>query len=143
MEERAYLIDEEAERPGFFSRVSSFFSKDQVIEDFEEGESDIPVAPRLRIHQAPRYTVTVRRHVTSFQDAVAAADGLKQGNQQILNLTACDSATRDKIKDFMAGVNYAQEGNWEELGDNVFLLAPSHACVECAPSSPRMQAQRN
>lgn len=141
MEERAYVIDEE-ERPGFFSKVSTFFNRTSVVEDIEE--DDVPHnAPRLRITEAPQYTVVVRRQVVSFNDAVAAADGLKQGRQQIMNLNAADSATREKIKDFMAGVNYSQEGHWEEVGENIFLLAPRFAQVDCVPATPRMSAKLN
>ncbi|MCE9557698.1 MAG: cell division protein SepF [Armatimonadetes bacterium] len=141
MEDRAYVIDEEAERPGFFTKVSTFFSRDRDIEGDEETE--FPTSPKLRVHQAPRYSITVRRQVTSFNDAVAAADGLKNGEQQIMNLSAADAHTREKIKDFMAGVNYAQEGHWEELGDNVYLLAPHFAAVDTVAASPKAQAQRN
>ncbi|MBL8047233.1 MAG: cell division protein SepF [Chthonomonas sp.] len=142
MEERAYVIDEEEERTGFFSKFSSFFNRGSVVEDIEE--NDVPhTAPRLRITEAPQYTVVVRRQVVSFNDAVAAADGLKQGRQQILNLCAADAPTREKIKDFMAGVNYAQEGHWEEVGENIYLLAPRFAQVDCVPATPRMQAKLN
>ena len=130
------------DRPGFFSRIAGAFSRRE--DDYvEEHDFDMPQRPALRITQAHRYSVTIRRQIVSFQDAIAAADGLKRGEQQILNLTAADSLTRDKIKDFMCGVNYSQEGTWEELGENVFLLAPPQAEVEVAPASPRMAAQRN
>jgi FtsZ-interacting cell division protein YlmF len=43
----------------------------------------------------------------------------------------------------MSGVNFAEEGTWEELGENIFMIAPKTATVEVAPASPRMTAQRN
>lgn len=129
------------EKPGFFTRLATMFSRH---EDAEEDYLDTPTngAP-LRLHQGHKYQVTVRRQIVSFQDAIAAADGLKRGEQQILNLTASDSVTREKIKDFMCGVNYSQEGTWEELGENIFLLAPPQAYVEVAPATPRMTAAKN
>lgn len=142
MEERAYYMEDEAEQPGFFARISNFFNRSGVIEDVEE-DSEFPSATRLRIMEAPQYTVVIRRQVVSYNDAVAAADGLKEGQQQILNLNTADQRTREKIKDFMAGVNYAQEGHWEEIGDNIFLLAPRFAQVECAPATPKMAARLN
>ena len=81
--------------------------------------------------------------VVAFDDAVASADGLKRGEQQILNLSSADPALRERIKDFLAGVNYAQEGTWEEVGENVFVLAPRTALVESAPASPRMASAHN
>ncbi len=89
------------------------------------------------------YHITIRRQVMTFADAVAAADGLKRGEQQILNLCSADATLRERIKDFLAGVNYAQEGTWEELGEHVYLLAPSHAIVETAPATPRITVTTN
>jgi len=126
------------ERPGLFTRLAGVFSRPVVDED----EVEYP-APTMRLRSSHRYQVTVRRQIVSFQDAVAAADGLKRGDQQILNLTAAAPDLREKIKDFMCGVNYAEEGSWEELGENVYLLAPPTALVEVAPATPRMNAVRN
>jgi cell division inhibitor SepF len=78
----------------------------------------------------------VRRSVVSFQDAIAAADGLKRGETQVLNLASATAELREKIKDFMCGVNYTAEGSWEEIGDHVYLLAPGAVYVEVAPCSP-------
>lgn len=133
------------EKPGLFSRVKNMFSRE---EDYMEDDVYDEATPTnknttFRVHTRGQYSITVRRSVQSFQDAVSAADGLKRGEQQILNLSSCDDSLRDKIKDFMCGVNYAHEGSWEELGENVYLLAPAHAAVEVAPATPKMQAQRN
>ncbi|HRJ26372.1 MAG TPA: cell division protein SepF [Fimbriimonadaceae bacterium] len=129
------------ERPGLFTRLLNRFQPQEVDEEMEA--DSVPVRNTYRIAAAHRYQITVRRQIVSFQDAVAAADGLKRGEQQILNLTAADAQLREKIKDFMCGVNYSQEGTWEEVGENVFLLAPTSAYVEVAPASPRMQATKN
>jgi len=128
------------ERPGLFTRLAGLWNRNQDLEeDWEEPMVGSPVARPSTY----RYQVTIRRQVVSFQDAVAAADGLKRGEQQILNLTMADMSLREKVKDFMCGVNYAQEGSWEEIGDNIFLLAPAFALVDVAPASPRMAAARN
>lgn len=133
-------MEETIARPGLFSRLAGLVSRHDDYED----DLDAPVpTTNLRVHSAHRYSVTVRRQVVSFQDAVAAADGLKRGEQQVLNLTMATPDMREKIKDFMCGVNYAAEGTWEELGENVYLLAPATAFVEVAPASPRMQSERN
>lgn len=128
------------ERPGLFTRLAGFWNRNQDMEDdWDEPMAGSPVARSSTY----RYQVTIRRQIVSFQDAVAAADGLKRGEQQILNLTMADITLREKIKDFMSGVNYAQEGSWEEIGENIFLLAPAFALVDVAPASPRMTAARN
>jgi cell division inhibitor SepF len=133
-------MEETIVKPGLFSRLAGLVRREEWEDDFES--PTVPPNP-LRVASAHRYNITVRRQIVSFQDAVSAADGLKRGEQQVLNLTMATPELRDKIKDFMCGVNYAAEGTWEELGENVYLLAPASAYVEVAPSSPRMAAQNN
>jgi cell division inhibitor SepF len=133
-------MEETIERQGLLGRVTSWFTQphDEETEDFEPAVSRVP----LRLNTAHRYAVTVRRHVRSFQDAVAAADGLKRGEQQVLNLTLAPPDVRERIKNFMCGVNYTAEGTWEELGEHIYLLAPSTALVEVAPASGGYAEQR-
>jgi cell division inhibitor SepF len=133
-------MEETIEKPGFFTRLAGFIGRNREDEQYED--FDAPAQP-LRLTAAHRYSVTVRRQVVSFQDAVAAADGVKRGEQQILNLTMAAPDLREKIRDFMCGVNYNAEGTWEELGENVYMLAPATAFVEVAPASPRMAAHAN
>ncbi len=131
------------EKPGFFTKLADVFSKKEDFEDIPE-ETPLPSSKKpVRVQPSPRYQITVRRQILSFQDAIAAADGLKRGEQQILNLAHTDHILRDKIKDFMCGVNYAQEGSWEEIGDCIYLLAPSQALVEVASNTPKHSALRN
>ncbi|RYG28563.1 cell division protein SepF [bacterium] len=123
------------DHPGIVNKIVSLFRKENIVDDELEYA---PVENRANAAEARpsyRYTVTVRRQIVSFEDAMAAANGLKRGEQQILNLVNTDLVTRQKIVDFMSGVNYAQEGTWEELGENVYLVAPAHAFVEIAPAS--------
>lgn len=132
------------EKPGLFTRLAGMLHRREE-DDYEE-ESNIGSSPEHRaftLKSAARYTVTVRRQIVSFEDAMSAANGLKCGEQQILNLASTETALRQKIVDFMCGVNYAQEGTWEEIGENIYLVVPANAYVEVAPATPRMQAARN
>lgn len=122
------------ERPGLFSRLSGMFGRGHQDEQDEFVEA--PQAPQTyALRQAHRYHVSIRRLVESFDDAYAAANGLKRGEQQILNLVHTDPILRQKIVDFMAGVAFAQEANWEELGEHIYIVAPTSAYIEIAPSS--------
>ncbi len=134
------------DKPGLLGRLAGMFTRTEEVEVIEE----VPltherggVSAAVQLRQNYRYTVTVRRQITSFDDAMAAANGLKRGEQQILNLSATDPVTRQKIVDFMCGVNFAQEGTWEEIGENVYVIVPSNAYVELAPPTPRVNAMRN
>lgn len=139
------------DRPGIFSRIAGMFTRtedyieeeEQIVSNDRGASNNTTTAGGMRLRQDYRYTVTVRRQITSFDDAMAAANGLKRGEQQILNLSATDPVTRQKIVDFMCGVNFAQEGTWEEVGEHVYLIVPSNAYVEMAPPTPRMNARNN
>ena len=131
------------DKPGLFSRIGNKFVRDREQDEEETAPSHKPERPGMNLQKAARYTVTVRRQIVAFEDAMAAAEGLKRGEQQILNLSSTEASVRQKIVDFMCGVNYAQEGTWEEVGENVYLIVPSFAYVEVAPATPRMAAARN
>jgi cell division inhibitor SepF len=126
------------DKPGLFSRLGKMFTREDV-----ETEEPLPVetgGKSLTIQRAHRYLVTVRRGVTTFDDAMEAAHGLKRGEQQILNLSTTEPMLRQKIVDFMSGVNFAQEGTWEEVGEHIYVVAPATAFVEVAPASTRIIA---
>ena len=130
------------ERPGLFSRIGRFFSKDE-LENEEDTTDVVSSSPSLTLRATSRYTVTVRRGICSFEDAVAAAQGLKNGEQQVLNLADTSPNLRQKIVDFMHGVNFAKDGAWEELGEHVYLFAPASAYVEVAPATHNVSMNRN
>ncbi|HLK14931.1 MAG TPA: cell division protein SepF [Fimbriimonadaceae bacterium] len=111
-----------------------FAREDADADEFTPSDS----VHALTVHRAHRYLVTVRRGITTFDDAMEAAHGLKRGEQQILNLSTTDPTLRQKIVDFMSGVNFAQEGTWEEVGEHIYVVAPATAFVEVAPAMTRI-----
>jgi len=131
------------DKPGIISKIANIFSRTEEFDEIEEPLMSDKAQAGLQLRQNYRYTVTVRRQIVSFDDAMAAANGLKRGEQQILNLCATEPSTRQKIVDFMCGVNFSQEGTWEEIGENIYLIVPSNAYVEVAPATPRMNSIRN
>lgn len=140
-------MDETAveDKPSIFSKIAGLFSRHDDIYDEQPPMNHDRTATIGGMKLRPDYksTVSVRRQITSFDDAMAAANGLKRGEMQILNLTATDPTTRQKIVDFMCGVNYAEEGTWEEVGEHVYMVVPAGIYVEVAPPTPRMNATRN
>ena len=127
------------DKPGLFTRLAGMFTRaeDEEIEETEEKNRS------FELRTAYKYHVTVRRQIVSFDDALAAANGFKRGEQQILNLSGTEPTLRQKIVDFMCGVNFAQEGSWEEIGENIYLVVPANVFVEVASASPRANAIRN
>jgi len=140
MEEQLDLL----ERPGFFGRIRDIFTtRDEEESVVSEPGEEKRFSKTIETRPIYKSHVTVRRQVVSFEDALGAAQGLKRGEQQILNLTATEPSLREKIKDFMCGVNFSQEGTWEEIGEHMYLVVPSTVQVEVAPASPRQVAGRN
>lgn len=127
------------EKPGLISRLTGMFTRPESEEEEDSTENGSAYALR----SAYRYHVTVRRQVGSFDEAYAAANGLKRGEQQILNLALTEPTLRQKIVDFMSGVAFAQDANWEEVGEHVYLVAPASAFVEVGVEAPRNGFLRN
>ena len=127
------------DKPGLFTRLAGMFTRAEE-DEIEEAEEK---TRSFELRTAYKYHVTVRRQIVSFDDALAAANGFKRGEQQILNLSATEPTLRQKIVDFMCGVNFAQEGSWEEVGEHIFLVVPANVFVEVAPATPRANAMRN
>ncbi|MFN7172173.1 MAG: cell division protein SepF [Fimbriimonadaceae bacterium] len=147
MESNQLVMDyehEEEDRPGFFSRLAARL-RGREFEEYEEDEESTTTSyrPRLAPMRDPRARVTIRRSVNSFDEAYAAASDFREGEIQIINLTGTDARLRQKIVDFLSGVNFSLDGSWEELGEDIYILAPSHTMVEASPSSARGYATRN
>ena len=120
-----------------FSWVADKFGRRDHEIDEETATVDAPRRGNLHVHHNFAYKVTVRLNVTSFQDAVIAADGLQNGEAQVLNLSQTPVELREKIKDFMYGCYYIAGANMEVLGENVYLYAPSNADIKVVRASSR------
>lgn len=114
----------------------------QEEEDGQEAEAPVQEVTQRKynLQTSYKYHVTVRRQIVAFDDAFAAAASFKRGEQQVLNLCGTDPVLRQRIVDFMSGVSYAQEGEMQEIGDNIYMVVPAHAYVEVAPAAVRPSA---
>lgn len=98
-----------------------------------EEEVPMPEARRraaIRLDMARGVRVAVRLNATVFNDARVAADGLKSGQQQIVNLERAEPRMAERILDFLSGVTYALDGNVERIGEKVYLFAPANVQIE-------------
>ena len=84
----------------------------------------------LRLDNARHTHVSVRRAIHSFEDARRAADGLKAGQQQIVNLEQTPADMSERITDFLNGATYALEGSVEKIGEQVYLFTPSTVTID-------------
>ena len=123
---------EEIKRRGIWTRIKEGFGISELDEEFEDSEVTSEQARRpvtLRLHSARVSHVSVRE-AKSFEDARLAADGLKDGRQQIINLERTPQDISERIIDFLNGVTYALNGFVEKVGDRVYLFAPSNIVID-------------
>lgn len=116
---------------GLVARVRNIFRPAEQTEEVVTVERN---GQQISVLAAHRYHINIRKGIVCFDDAIEAARGLKNGEQQILDLTLADPSTRQKIIDFLTGVNFAEDGTIEEIGKSIFLIAPAAAYVETVPS---------
>lgn len=152
----AQEYDDTPAQGGFVSRLMSHF-RGHDEEDEEEDEvavenqtQAIPASARasggsynplkrgmtLRIDQARQTRITVRRAVQTFDDARRAADGLKDGQQQIVNLEQTPADMSERITDFLNGATYALDGSVEKIGEQVYLFTPATITIEIDDNKP-------
>lgn len=129
------ISDEEYPRRSVWSKV-----KDMIV-GVEEPEDDEPQtgvstpashkqAQPLRLQMARGGRVAVRLNAQVFEDAKVAADGLKSGEQQIVNLEKATSQMAERIIDFLNGVCYALDGTVERVGERVYMFVPANVAVD-------------
>jgi len=122
---------DEARDRGLWSRIKEGFGISELEEEYEDledaQERRRPTTLRL---QSVRVSHVSLRQPQSFDDARLAADGLKDGRQQIVNLEKTEQEMSERIIDFLNGVTYALNGFVEKVGDRVYLFAPSNVVID-------------
>jgi len=131
--------DYEPERPSLWTRIKNGLLGSDDPEDDEvdepqtspsEGHSPRRQVAPLRLSTARSHQVTVRLNAQVFEDAKVAADGLKSGEQQIVNLEKASPQMGERIIDFLNGVCYALDGTVERVGEKVYMFVPANVLVE-------------
>ena len=129
----APLEDYDDQPRGLWSRVKERFGwggfeEDEEYEYVDEAAGRCPTV--VRVHPARRNHVSVWLTVQVFDNAQQAADGLKQGHQQIVNLEKTTPEVCTRIIDFLGGVIYALGGHVEKVGEKVYLFTPHNYEIE-------------
>lgn len=128
------ITTDEFDQRSLWSRVKEKIGfSEELEEEFDDTEAvrdEIRKRPgTLKLYSTKVSYVSVRQP-QSFDDARLAADGLKDGRQQIVNLEKTDPAMSERIIDFLNGVTYALNGFVEKVGDRVYLFAPSNFMID-------------
>lgn len=130
----APLDDYEEEPRGLWARIKEKVGfgeyEDEVEEVIEatDGARRRPVM--LRVSASRQNKVSVWMSVTNFDNAQQAADGLKEGRQQIVNLEKATPEVTARVIDFLSGVTYALDGFIERVGEKVYLFTPANFAIE-------------
>ena len=98
--------------------------------EFIDESSNKRKASMVRVRSARINHVSVWLTVQSFDNAKQAADGLKEGHQQIVNLEKATPEVCTRVIDFLSGVTYALDGSIEKVGEKVYLFTPSNYVID-------------
>ena len=125
-------LTDEFRQKGSWTKFKEWFGISEVDEEFDEDDIQpelkrTPVTLRL---QQTRLSHVAIRLPKSFDDARLAADGLKEGRQQIINLEKATPEMSERIIDFLNGVTYALNGFVEKVGDRIYVFAPSNVVID-------------
>ncbi len=131
------------ERTTFKDRIKGIFSQSDEEEFVEENSHPVHNKTVANIVQAPRYSVFVRKEVKGMEDAHAAAAGLRQGHQQILNLGGTDPALRLRVWDYMTCAVQMVDADVEKISETVWMFLPNCVEVNVEPVTPKMTSMRN
>lgn len=138
-------MEETTQKTSFFGKVAGFFGRHDEDDDFEYEVERKPSKQEerttLRLHHKFAYHVTIRKNIVKFDDAVEAAEGLKRGEAQILNLSQAPVELREIIRHFICGCKFMVDAHLEEVADHTYLLAPAHAQVESAQNVPNARRE--
>ncbi len=138
---------EDSDKPGIWHRMWDMINGSEPEEENVEAvvvqnkEASRPRQAPMRIHSAGEGRVAVRRNVQVFEDAQMAADGLKRGEQQIVNLEHAVPPMGDRIVDFLSGVCYGVDGTVERIGDRVYMFVPANVDVTVEDGTSAQQNQ--
>ena len=114
----------------FKERIGLGDYDDEEEVEFVEEPSGKTRQSTLRVHSSRLNHVSVWLTVQSFDNAQQAADGLKQGHQQIVNLEKALPEVCTRVIDFLSGVIYALNGFVERVGEKVYLFTPCNYVIE-------------
>jgi cell division inhibitor SepF len=99
------------------------------------GSQGTPRRDTFRIAHAREGSITVMP-VSSFADIQKAADRLKSGEPQIVNLEKTPPEVAERLIDFLNGVTYALDGFVEKVADGAYLFTPSHIAIQTDGPEP-------
>ncbi len=116
--------------------------KEWIAPGDDENVEVVEEAPRKSTYETSRSakvigganTKMVLFEPRSFDDAQVVAKKLKESKAVVVNLQKLRTDAAQRTIDFLTGVLFALEGSIHQIGEKVFLFAPSSVPVDGAIS---------
>lgn len=102
----------------------------------EKSKSYVTEEPTRR-RSAPGTSGMVKQEIVVFQpgafnEAPQIAEHIKARKTVIINMKRTDKDLGKRIIDFLSGINYAVDGNYQKIADTIFIFSPSHIEITMA-----------
>ncbi|MFQ3548654.1 MAG: cell division protein SepF [Armatimonadota bacterium] len=133
----------EEEPRGIWGKIKDKLGMGDYYEEEEYyQEEDNRKKPVVKLQQTRINRVSIWHSIQTFDDAQMAADGLKDGRQQIVNLEKASPEISKRVVDFLYGVCYALCGYVEKIADKVYLFTPRNyeIAVENSEKGKKVQS---
>ncbi|MDR1159738.1 MAG: cell division protein SepF [Syntrophomonadaceae bacterium] len=99
--------------------------EDLNLNQFKEKEKVKSKDNVVSIHSNKTVKVVIAEPI-SFDEVQMLADHLKNRKQLIINFEKTPPATAQRLADFLSGTIYALEGQYQQLGNNIYIFAPNN-----------------
>ncbi|WP_315114446.1 cell division protein SepF [uncultured Clostridium sp.] len=114
------------------------FDEDMETEEMEESEDEFePILQSsskkpgkvVSIHTASTAKVVIVKPST-YDEVVDICDNLKSRKIIVVNSTALEQKTAQRLLDFISGATYALAGSLEEVEKGIYIVSPSNVEVD-------------
>ncbi|MDR1615464.1 MAG: cell division protein SepF [Syntrophomonadaceae bacterium] len=99
--------------------------EDANLSQFKEKEKNRSKDNVVSIHSNKTVKVVIAEPI-SFDEVQMLADHLKTRKQLIINFEKTPPAVAQRLADFLSGTIYALEGQYQKLGNNIYIFAPNN-----------------
>ncbi|MBP1743706.1 MAG: cell division protein SepF [Firmicutes bacterium] len=108
--------------------------EDQDIHDTNNAEAEQKISNFKKKPNVVSIHTTISAKVkivkpTDYEEAADICDDVKNRNIVVINTTALEQRTAQRLLDFLGGSSYALGGTLEEIDKGVFLISPSNVEV--------------
>jgi cell division inhibitor SepF len=115
-----------------WDRIKSLFTyEEEELETLNvpvRGENGPPPSLSMGLANASGHEIVVMKP-TSFQETLLAVHCLKNRSTLIVNVNDLSKDESQRFIDFISGSAYALDGFQERVGEEIYILTPSHVGI--------------